>query len=145
MTKSYCINFFIGFLLTACTGSIRTDAVDFTQGFTDGNSKVWMVNKVLSPDGAYTMPEKLKKEVLVFYQSGGCFLTNLQKLSKGQGRKGRFALDHEKQQVTLYFLGETREFAFEFADENNLMLYPLEGSQYTNAMELIPFPELTEH
>lgn len=101
-----------------------------------------MVNKVLSPDGAYTIPEKLKKEVLVFYQSGMCFYTNLPMLSRGQGRKGRFVLQHEKQQVTLYFPGEIREFAFKFVDENNLMLYPLEGSDYTNAMELIPFPEL---
>ncbi|MEY3586334.1 MAG: hypothetical protein RLZZ243_1398, partial [Bacteroidota bacterium] len=50
MTKSYFINFLLVSLLSACTGSVRTDTVDFTQGFTDGNSKVWMVKKTISPD-----------------------------------------------------------------------------------------------
>jgi hypothetical protein len=41
----------------------------------------------------------------------------------------------------MIFPGEIREFEFEFTDENQLILYPLEGSDYTNAVELIPFPE----
>jgi hypothetical protein len=50
--------------------------------------------------------------------------------------------DQEKHYVTMIFPDEKREFEFEFTNENLLILYPLEGSDYTNAMELIPFPEL---
>jgi hypothetical protein len=141
MKKSYFFSFLIAFLLASCTGSIRTDKVDFTQGFTDGNSKVWMVEKTISPDGAVTMKQPLQQEVIVFYHSGTCFLTNLKKLASGKGQYGKLEFDHENQYVTLRFPGEKREFQFEFVDENKLVLFPLEGSDYTNAMELIPFPE----
>jgi hypothetical protein len=141
MKKSYFFNFLIVFLFVSCTGSIRTDKVDFTQGFTDGNSKVWMVEKTISPDGAVTMKQPLQQEVIVFYHSGTCFLTNLKKLASGKGQYGKLEFDHENQYVTLRFPGEKREFQFEFMDENKLVLFPLEGSDYTNAMELIPFPE----
>jgi hypothetical protein len=63
-------------------------------------------------------------------------------LSSGDGKKGKLKFDHENQYVTLRFPDEKREFQFEFTNENELILYPLEGSDYTNAMELIPFPEL---
>jgi hypothetical protein len=142
MKKSYFFSFLLVFLFASCTGSIRTDKVDFTQGFTDGNSKVWMVQKTISPDGAVTIKQTLQQEVIIFYQSGKCFLTNLEKLSSGEGKNGKLKFDHENQYVTMRFPGEKREFQFEFSDENKLVLYPLEGSDYTNAMELIPFPEL---
>jgi len=141
MTKSYFINFLLVSLLSACTGSVRTDTVDFTQGFTDGNSKVWMVEKTISPDGAVMMNQTLQQDIFVFYQSGNCLLTNLQKLAVGKGRHGKLTFDHEKHYVTMIFPDEKREFEFEFTNENQLILYPLEGSNYTNAMELIPFPE----
>lgn len=144
MKKSYFFNFLIVFLFVSCTGSIRTDNVDFTQGFTDGNSKVWMVKKTISPDGAVTIKQTLQQEVFVFYQSGKCLLTNLQKLATGNGKRGEINFDHKSHYVTISFPRETREFEFEFNNENELILYPLEGSDYTNAMELIPFPELTE-
>ena len=142
MTKSYFINFLVVSLLSACTGSVRTDNVDFTQGFTDGNSKVWMVEKTISPDGAVSIKQSLQQEVIIFYQSGNCLLTNLQKLAAGKGVHGKMEFDHEKHYVTMIFPDEKREFEFEFTNENLLILYPLEGSDYTNAMELIPFPEL---
>jgi hypothetical protein len=141
MTKSYFINFLLVSLLSACTGSVRTDTVDFTQGFTDGNSKVWMVEKTISPDGAVMMKQTLQQEIFVFYQSGNCLLTNLQKLAVGKGRHGKLEFNHEKHYVTMIFPDEKREFEFEFTNENQLILYPLEGSNYTNAMELIPFSE----
>jgi hypothetical protein len=142
MTKSYFINFLLVSLLSACTGSVRTDTVDFTQGFTDGNSKVWMVKKTISPDGAVSLKKSLQQEVIIFYQSGNCLLTNLQKLAAGKGVHGTMEFDHDKHYVTLNFPNEKREFEFEFTNENRLILYPLEGSDYTNAMELIPFPEI---
>ena len=103
MTKICFISIVLLLVLTSCTGSVRTDTVDFTQAFTDGNSKVWMINKVRSQDGAYTMPEQLKQEVIVFYESGNCFLTNLQKLASGKGIHGTMEFDHEKHQVTIFF------------------------------------------
>jgi hypothetical protein len=141
MTKSYFINFLLISLLSACTGSVRTDTVDFTQGFTDGNSKVWMVEKTISPDGAVQMKQTLQQDIYVFYQSGNCLLTNLQKLALGKGRHGKLTFDHDKHYVTMIFPDEKRAFEFEFSNENQLILFPLEGSAYTNAMELIPFPE----
>jgi hypothetical protein len=143
MTKSYFFSsLLLVSLLSACSGSIRTDYVDFTQGFTDGNSKVWMVKKTISPDGAVILKQSLQQEVIIFYQSGNCLLTNLQKLASGKGVHGKMEFDHEKHYVTMIFPDEKREFEFEFTNENLLILYPLEGSDYTNAMELIPFPEL---
>lgn len=142
MTKNYFINFLLVSLLSACTGSVRTDTVDFTQGFTDGNSKVWMVEKIISPDGAVLMKQNIEQDIYVFYQSGNCLLTNLQKLASGKGIHGTIEFDHEKQYVTMIFPQEKGEFEFEFTNENKLILNPLEGSDYTNAMELIPFPEL---
>ena len=145
MTKSYFFSFLLlGSLLSACSGSIRTDYVDFTQGFTDGNSKVWMVEKTISPDGAVILKQSLQQEVIIFYQSGKCLLTDLQKLATGEGKHGKVTFNHKSHYVTLSFPRETREFEFEFKNENELILYPLEGSDYTNAMELIPFPELSE-
>jgi hypothetical protein len=93
MTKSYFFSFLLlGSLLSACSGSIRTDTVDFTQGFTDGNSKVWMVEKTISPDGAVSIKQSLQQEVIIFYQSGNCLLTNLQKLAAGKGVHGKMEL-----------------------------------------------------
>jgi hypothetical protein len=101
-----------------------------------------MVKKTISPDGAVTMKQTLQQEVFVFYQSGKCLLTNLQKLATGKGKRGSINFDHKSHYVTISFPQETRVFEFEFRNENELILYPLEGSDYTNAMELIPFPEL---
>lgn len=141
MTRSYCINFLLPLFLLSCVGGVRTDKVDFTQGFTDGNSKVWVVSKTITPDGAVTMNEPLKSDVYVFYSSGTCFLTDFQQLSQGKGRHGKVEFDHELRTISLLFDQEKRAFEFEFLDENHLMFYPLEGSSYTKAIELIPFPE----
>lgn len=100
-----------------------------------------MVEKTISPDGAVMMKQTLQQDIFVFYQSGNCLLTNLQKLAVGKGRHGKLEFNHEKHYVTMIFPDEKREFEFEFTNENQLILYPLEGSNYTNAMELIPFPE----
>jgi len=100
-----------------------------------------MVKKTISPDGAVSLKKSLQQEVIIFYQSGNCLLTNLQKLAAGKGVHGTMEFDHDKHYVTLNFPNEKREFEFEFTNENQLILFPLEGSNYTNAMELIPFPE----
>ena len=144
MTKSYLINLFLLFLLASCTGSIRTDQVDFTQAFTDGNSKIWMTQKSVSTNGAISYRPTLEQEVWVFYQSGNCLRTNLKKLAQGKGERGTMEFDHENKYLTLIFPKEHKKaaYAFEFTDENQLNLFPLEGSDYTKALELIPFPEL---
>jgi len=88
------------------------------------------------------MNEPLKSDVYVFYQSGACLLTNFQKLSRGNGQHGKLKFDHERHNVMMLFPNEKRDFEFEFVDENKLVLYPLEGSDFTHSIELIPFPEL---
>ncbi len=134
--------FLVGLLLSSCATGVPTEKIDYSYAFCDGNSKVWMLQKV--SNGAIVVEENLdlSGEFLVFYLSGKVLKGNLKDISEQKGKIGTYSLDNENGYITIKFTNEKWDFSFEFIFENRLMLYPTTESDIVQTLELVPFPEL---
>jgi hypothetical protein len=132
----------LGLILSACATGVPTDKIDFTYAFCDGNSKVWMLQKVKS--GAVLIKENLDLggEFLIFYLSGKVVKGKLKDLSSNKGTIGSYTLDNENGFVTIEFPNEKWTYLFEFSYEDRMILSPTIESDLTYTLELVPFPEL---
>ena len=83
-------------MFSACTTGIELEAVDYTSLFTDSNSKVWLVNKMLLQDANIAPVKNENKDIIIFHQNGHCDLISMKDLTRKPVRKGSFTLDSKK-------------------------------------------------
>jgi hypothetical protein len=134
--------FFFVLLMSACATGVPTEKIDYTYAFCDGNSKVWMLQKVRNGEAVVEEYLDLGGEFLIFYSSGKVVKGKLNDLSSKKGTIGSYSLDNENGFVTIKFPNERWDFSFEFSYENRLVLYPTTDSDFIQTIELVPFPEL---
>lgn len=134
--------FFVALSVSSCATGVPTEKIDYNYAFCDGNSKVWMLQKV--KNGYVILDEKINLggEFIVFYLSGKVVIGTLANLGKKKGKIGSYKLDNENNFVTLDFSDEKWDFSFEFSNEERLLLYPTTESDFIQTLELVPFPEL---
>jgi hypothetical protein len=128
--------------MSACATGVPTEKIDYTYAFCDGNSKVWMLQKVRNGEAVIEEYLDLGGEFLIFYLSGKVVKGKLNDLSSKKGTIGYYSLDNENGFVTIEFPNERWDFSFEFSYENRLVLYPTTDSDFIQTIELVPFPEL---
>lgn len=129
-------------LLFSCGDNSQLKPVNYGMLFHDGNSKIWMLHKVMIGDKDYSPRELNEKDILIFYENSKCVFQPLKSLGDYVGKKGEYTLYHEDKLLTIYFQGEKWEFKLNSIQENKIILSPTKNSEINYKIEIIPLPEL---
>lgn len=129
-------------ILSACTTGYPLKSVDYNDLFTDGNSKVWLVNKMLVGDVDVAEHILWNKSVLIFHNSGTVDYISLKAMGQKAPRKGKFYLDSDDRVLNVEFKGESWWFDIPVLEENKIILKPKKKSDVKFKLELIPLPQL---
>lgn len=129
-------------LLQACSRGVELLPVNKGALLHDLNSKVWMMDKVLTTDSNLAPPINFDKDILVFYRSGKCLLQPMRTLGDIEGKRGNFSLYSDEKALTFYFGVEKWDFSFNIISEDTLFLIPRKKSDFKYSIVLVPFPEI---
>src|SRR5688572_21777653 len=112
------------FLLSfsSCTSGIDLQSVNLGPLFHDSNSKVWMIDQIISQGHDLAQNEGINKDILVFYESGKCLHQPVRKLGETGGMKGEFILDSDKRTLVIYFPKEKWDFDITYISEDLIEL-----------------------
>lgn len=129
-------------ILSSCTTGIELESVDYTSLFTDSNSKVWIVNKMLLQDANIAPLKHENKDLLIFHHNGHCDLIPMKDLTRKPVRKGVFNLDSKKRLMTIQFDDKKWCFTVPYITEDSVLLNVTEKSEIPYSIQIKPFPEL---
>lgn len=134
---------FISILLSACTTGVDLQSVDYTTLFTDSNSKVWIINKVIIQEANISPIKSENKDLLIFHHNGHCDLIPMKDLTRKPVRKGTFILDSKKRELIIDFQdNKSWEFDIPYITEDSVLLNAKENSKTPFSIQIKPFPEL---
>lgn len=117
-------------------------SINYAPLFHDGNSKVWMLEKVITGEKNYAPKLRSDKDIIIFYESGNCNFQPLKTLGDLPGKKGVYSLYSDEKTLTIYFKNEKWDFNMKTLSENKIILEPTKKSDLKYKLELIPLPEL---
>ena len=129
-------------LAFACTTGVKMRQVNYGALFHDGNSKVWMLEKVLIKNKDFSPKKKADKDILIFYENGHCIFQPLKSLGELPGKKGEYSVFSAEKSLSIYFKNEKWDFTLTTIDEDKLILEPTKNSDLKYTLELMPLPEL---
>ena len=133
----------IPMFLSACSAGVDLESVDYKTLFTDANSKVWIVNKLIVENADIAPVNNLGKDVVVFHQNGHCDLFPMKELTRKPARKGEFTLNSQERTLRIDFYDKTSWlFDIPYFAEDSILLNAAENSKTPFSMQLKPFPEL---
>jgi hypothetical protein len=130
------------FLTFGCTTGVKMRQVNYGALFHDGNSKVWMLNKVMVGKKDFSPRYKNDKDILIFYENGRCCFQPLKSLGEQPGKKGEYSVFSAERSLTLYFKNEKWDFVLTTIEEDRIVMAPTKNSDLKYKLELIPLPEL---
>lgn len=130
------------FLSVSCSTGVKLKPVSLGPLFHDSNSKVWMIDKVISNNKNFAPLINLEKDVLVFYETGKCMFQPMRTLGDFVGKKGEYSVYTEERTITLNFQKEIWDFKISKLTEDTVILEPTSDSDLQYKMVLVPFPEL---
>lgn len=130
-------------IFSSCTTGVDLESVDYTSLFTDSNSKVWLVNKMLLQEANIAPIDNNDKDILIFHQNGHCDLISMKDLTRKPVRKGEFQLDSKKRLLTIEFYDKQNwDFEIPYITEDSILLNARKTSDIPFSIQLKPFPEL---
>lgn len=129
-------------LMHSCTTGYALKSVDYKELFTDGNSKVWLINKLIVKGVNISQYELESKEVFIFHSNGAVDYLPLKAMGRKKPLKANYYLDSENKTLTLYFTGETWSFDLTTLKEDKIIMKSNKDSDTKIVLELIPLPEL---
>ncbi len=130
-------------ILTACTNGVELDRVDYTTLFTDSNSKVWLVNKVIVDNANIAPLEVFDKDIFIFHHNGHCDYIPMKDLTRKPVQKGYFDLDSKTNSMTIDFKqGEIWRLDLPYIEEDSVLLQAHPDSDIQVSIQIKPFPEL---
>lgn len=129
-------------VLLGCKAGVEMNEVNFSSLFHDGNSKVWMINKIVASGDDFAPSNYWEKDVAIFYHSGKCSIQPLKSLGESPGKKGDYNIHSESKSLTINFKNETWDFLLTTISEDKIIMKPVKGSDLKYTIELIPLPEL---
>lgn len=129
-------------LLFGCTTGVEMTKVNFTSLFHDGNSKVWMINRIVASGQNYAASNYWEKDVAIFYHSGKCVVQPLKSLGESPGKKGDYNVNSDEKNLFIQFKTESWDFKLTMISEDKIIMKPLKTSNLKYTLELIPLPEL---
>jgi hypothetical protein len=136
------ITFILLLVLSSCKSGLKQLEVNYEPLFHDGNSKVWMVNKILASGQNFAPSNNWEKDILIFYNNGRCCLQPLKSLGESPGKKGEYAISTEQRNLMVTFKAEKWDFQLTTISEDKIVMKPIKGSDLNYTLELIPLPEL---
>lgn len=127
--------------LASCANSLDLKPVPLDPLFNDMNSKVWVIDQVITGGKNYAPNQKLDKDIIVFYVSGKCLFQPMKTLGHFVGKQGRYSVNTEDKKITINFEKEIWDFEIAHLSEDTLILDPSKYSDLNYQMVLVPFPE----
>ncbi len=135
--------FIVPLMLTSCTNGVDLDGVDYTTLFTDSNSKVWIVNKVIIDNANIAPVEVIDKDLFIFHHNGHCDYIPMRDLTRKPVKKGYFHLNSRTNSMTIDFKeGKMWRLDFPYITEDSVLLQASPNSDIQITVQLKPFPEL---
>ena len=130
-------------LLGGCTSNYPLKSVDYSDLFCDGNSKVWVVDKMIVNGVDVSRAGLRNKEVYVFHVSGVIDRMPLHVMGQNDPKKGRYYLDSDRKTIAITFRKQ-KEWLFKLSvlEEERIVMRPLKKGSAPFTMELVPLPEL---
>lgn len=132
----------IGLLAAALSGCItdgKLTSIDPNYVFNDNSSKVWLVNHCYKNGKDFAPLSNKYKQIITFYQSGNCYVQQMNTFGDEAGRKGAFTVQAKKKHLSIDFTNESWNFKLKMLSHRKIILVPEGKFAYT--LELIPVPE----
>ncbi len=118
------------------------NSVDYSTLFNDGNSKAWLVNKVIYDNSIISPLENYEKNVMIFYSSRRCDLIAMKNIAREAPQKANYYLNSRMHKLTIEFSDFEMDFHLSYITEDSILMTPTHDSDYVYSIQLIPFPEL---
>ena len=128
--------------VSACSSGVTLKPVDLGTLFHDGNSKVWLVDKVVIDRQNFAPKQAADKDVFIFYASSKCSFQPLKTIGDFSSKNGEFSIYSDEKILTVYFKKETWVFKLASIKDNKIVLKPTKKSDLKYTLVLIPLPEL---
>lgn len=129
----------LSLFFVSCVYNVNLKHVDLTPLFTDNNSKLWVINKIIVDDRNIGPVNLNEQSVFVFYSSGKYVMCKLKNLGSSKVERGEFALDSEDSILELFSEKRQSIYFLTYISEDKLVLTP--EDEGIEGFELIPFPE----
>lgn len=138
---------FVAFLISTlvqsgCTSSYPLKSVNYDDLFSDGNSKVWVINKMIVNKIDVSQANLENKEVFVFHESGVLDYIPLKVFGSNPPKKGRYYLDSDKRTLSVMFKDKEWYFKLSVLEDDRIVMRPYKKGRAPFTLELIPLPEL---
>jgi hypothetical protein len=138
----FILNFLLILCFSSCTSSVDLQTVNLGPLFHDSNSKVWVIDQIISQGHDLAQHEKMNKDLLVFYENGKCLYQSMRTLGEMNGMKGEYMLDSKAKTLLLIFPKEKWDFVITYISEDLIELTSSKASSVKIKMVIVPFPEL---
>lgn len=140
--KSFYLFILVLVASVSCTSNYPLKSVDYNELFTSGNSKVWVIDKMLVNDINVAQKPLQNKEVLIFHESGVVDYIALKALGEKSPEKGRYYLDSDKRTLSVSFEEKKWFFKLPVLEEDKIILEPQKKGSAPFKAVLVPLPEL---
>jgi len=133
----------LSIIVTAsCSTGVNLKPVDLGSLFHDGNSKVWLVDKVIIDNQNFAPKQAADKDAFIFYSTSKCSFQPLKTLGDFSSKNGEYSVYSDEKMLTVYFKKELWEFNISSFKDNRIVLKPTRKSDLKYTLVLIPLPEL---
>ena len=129
-------------VLASCSTGVQLKPVDLGTLFHDGNSKVWLVDKVIIDRQNFAPKQAADKDAFIFYSTSKCSFQPLKTMGDFSSKNGEFSVYSDEKLLTVYFKKEVWEFKLASLSDNKIVLKPTRKSDLKYTLVLIPLPEL---
>ena len=129
-------------VITGCTSNYPLKSVDYNDLFTSGNSKVWVIDRMIVNKVNIAQHLLKNKEALIFHESGVVDYIPVKAIGEKKPTKGRYYLDSDKRTLSLTFDDDEWLFKLPVLEENRIVLKPKKKGSAPFTAELVPLPEL---
>lgn len=133
---------FTCFALNSCTEDADLKPISLGPLFHDTNSKVWIVDKIISGNKNFAPSNTNEKDIVIFYENGKCVFQPMRTLGDSIGKKGDYSLNSYEQKISMYFQKEKWDFNISTLSKDTIILFPQKSSNFKYELVLLPFPEL---
>ncbi|MFT5861103.1 MAG: hypothetical protein ACI865_003222 [Flavobacteriaceae bacterium] len=129
-------------IISSCSSGVDFRPVKFDNLLNDGNSKVWMINKMIVNKANVTSSADYKKELLIFYVNGSVQYLPMQDLGRQHGQVGSYILHSEEKKITFYFEETTWSFDLIEIEEDSVYMTPTPSSEVQFSIQIVPLPPI---
>lgn len=129
-------------LITSCTNGIEFKSIKYDDLLCDGNSKIWLIDKMIVDKVSVGPYHAVDKELMIFYNSGRIDVITMKYLGERLPKTGNYVVDSDEKILYMYFTGEVHKFGMKEIADDSVYLVPFKESQEGISLRIIPFPEL---